>query len=48
MGFVGLFGGISRHAAGTIVYSIIGLVLNAGYIALWLSVFVSILRLSGS
>jgi hypothetical protein len=42
LGFVGLFGGIARRAGSTIVFALIGIVFNAGMIALWTSVILEI------
>ena len=44
LGFVGLVGGISRRATRTILFSILGILLNGGLIALWISMILAIIR----
>ena len=40
LGFVGLFGGIQRRAAKTIIFAIVGITLNSGLVALWAGVII--------
>jgi hypothetical protein len=44
LGLVGMVGGISRSSVKTIVYSIVGILLNAGLVTLWVITIIAVLR----
>ncbi len=47
LGIFGLVGGIQRRATGTIAYAVVGILLNAGLVAVWSSVILAFVSNSG-